>query len=113
MKRYALSREYRGNIGSPAITEQPEGAYVLYDDYAAVFDELRAEKAGLEGVVAAQAGEIERLREALRWNAAALQAACRTVYHSDEGDQIVIGNEFRTVGAILDGADAALAQEQS
>lgn len=66
IKRYDLSREYRGNIGTPAITEQPEGEYVLYDDYAAVFDELRAEKAGLEAIVAAQAGEIERLRQPWR-----------------------------------------------
>lgn len=32
----------------------------------AQLDELRAEKAGLEAIVAAQAGEIERLREALK-----------------------------------------------
>ena len=56
--------------------------------------------------------ERDALREALRWSAAALQAACRTVYPSDEGDQIVMDNEFRTVGQILDGADAALTQQE-
>ncbi len=59
----------------------------------------------------AQAAEIERLREALRWSAGALQAACQSSYCSDEGDQVAIGTEFKTVSQILDSADSALSGE--
>lgn len=31
--RYGLGREYAGNTGSPAITEQADGAYVRYEDH--------------------------------------------------------------------------------
>lgn len=31
--RYGLGREYAGNTGSPAITEQADGAYVRYEDF--------------------------------------------------------------------------------
>lgn len=59
----------------------------------------------------AQAAEIERFREALRWTAGALQAACQSSYCSDEGDQVAIGTEFKTVSQILDYADSALSGE--
>ena len=59
----------------------------------------------------AQAAEIERLRNALRWTAGALQAACQSAYCSDEGDRITIGAETRTVSQVLNYADAALSGE--
>lgn len=59
----------------------------------------------------AQAAEIEKLKKALRWTAGALQAACQSAYCSDEGDQVTIGAEFKTVSQILDYADAALSGE--
>lgn len=57
--------------------------------------------------------EIARLREALQWNAATLQAACRMAEPIREAGDITIHGETRTVAAILDLADAALSQEQS
>lgn len=33
IQRYGLGREYAGNTGSPAITEQADGAYVRYEDH--------------------------------------------------------------------------------
>lgn len=59
----------------------------------------------------AKAAQIERLREALGWTAGALQAACQSSYCSDEGDQVAIGTEFKTVSQILDYADSALSGE--
>ncbi|WP_336974569.1 hypothetical protein [Alcaligenes sp. PF14] len=59
----------------------------------------------------AKAAQIERLREALRWTAGALQAACQSSYCSDEDDRVAIGAETRTVSQILDYADAALSGE--
>lgn len=60
IQRYGLGREYAGNTGSPAITEQADGAYVRYDDHAAIIGEFQAEKAALESIVAAQAGVIAK-----------------------------------------------------
>lgn len=59
----------------------------------------------------AQASEIERLREALRWTAGALQSACQSAYCSAEDDRVTIGDETKTVSKILDYADAALSGE--
>lgn len=57
--------------------------------------------------------ENARLRDALRWAAAALQESCRATVPITEGDLFFIGSEARTADEILDAADAALAQEKS
>lgn len=33
IQRYADGRAYSGNVGMPAVTEHPEGEYVLYADH--------------------------------------------------------------------------------
>lgn len=64
-----------------------------------------------------RAAELEaenaRLREALRWTAGSLQAACvASKINETDKARALIGTESRTVGQILDAANAALAQEQ-
>ena len=55
----------------------------------------------------------KRLREALRWTAGALQAACVAGKISEtDMARMLIGTESRTYGQILDAANAALAQGQ-
>lgn len=51
IKRYDIGREYAHSVGAPAITAQPEGGYVRYEDHAASMDEIRAEKAGLSKLI--------------------------------------------------------------
>ncbi|MBV2182059.1 MAG: hypothetical protein KUL86_12620 [Castellaniella sp.] len=58
----------------------------------------------------AQAAEIARLRDALLWNAGALQACCSEGIR--EASNITIASETKCFSEILDMADAALAQEQ-
>ena len=60
-----------------------------------------------------QTAEIARLREALLWNAAALQESCRATVPITEGDLFFVGADARTAAEILNAADAALAQEGS
>lgn len=57
--------------------------------------------------------ERDALREALRWTAGALQASCVAgkVTEADTARSL-IGNETKSIGQILDAADAALAQER-
>lgn len=57
--------------------------------------------------------EIRRLREALRWAAGTLQAACGLAGPISESSPFKLGDETRTVAQICDAADAALAQGQS
>lgn len=57
--------------------------------------------------------EVERLRTALEWTAAALQFACTMSASCREAGDITIAGETRTIKQILDAADAALAQEGS
>lgn len=80
-------------------------------EYAAIDSFNSDDVISLLDHIDAQAAEIERLREALRWTAGALQAACQSSYCSDEGDQVAIGTEFKTVSQILDYADSALSGE--
>lgn len=56
--------------------------------------------------------EVQALREALRWAAGALQASCVAgkITEADTA-RALIGNETKSIGQILDAADAALAQE--
>lgn len=58
--------------------------------------------------------ERDALREALRWTAGALQASCVAgkITEADTA-RALIGNETKSIGQILDAADAALAQEES
>lgn len=55
--------------------------------------------------------ERDALREALRWTAGALQASCVAgkVAEADTA-RALIGNETKSIGQILDAADAALGQ---
>lgn len=59
----------------------------------------------------AASDEIERLREALRWAAGSLLAACGSG-QATELDRFTLDGVTRTGTEILDMADAALAQEQ-
>lgn len=58
--------------------------------------------------------ERDALREALRWTAGALQASCVAgkVTEADTARSL-IGNETKSIGQILDAADAALGQGDS
>lgn len=62
-------------------------------------------------VIRALLAERDALREALRWTAGALQASCVAgkVAEADTA-RALIGNETKSIGQILDAADAALAQ---
>lgn len=62
--RYGLGREYAGNTGSPAITEQADGGYVSHADHLALINELQAELVGVERIAAAQTVTIAELRAA-------------------------------------------------
>ncbi|MGE4368039.1 MAG: hypothetical protein AB7E12_00015 [Burkholderiaceae bacterium] len=57
--------------------------------------------------------ERDALRDALRWTAGVLQASCVAgkVTEADTARSL-IGNETKSIGQILDAADAALAQER-
>lgn len=59
----------------------------------------------------ALAADNKRLREALRWTAAALQEACRKPTLVTEKDLFLIGPDARTTAEILNAADAALQGE--
>lgn len=61
------------------------------------WDEMRADR--------------DRLHEALRWAAAALQEACRRSTLVTEKDLWLIGPDARTTAEILDAADVALQGE--
>lgn len=80
-------------------------------DCAAIDSLTHQETIQLCDHIKSQAAEIERLREALRWTAGALQSACQSAYCSAEGDRVTIGDETKTVSKILDYADAALSGE--
>lgn len=71
---------------------------------------VHALQARIEGALREQAtaaAERERvLREALRWTAATLQALTQNTAH--QNDTITMEGETRTIGAVLDAADAAL-----
>lgn len=54
----------------------------------------------------------DRMREALRWTAGTLQAACCMAGPISESSPFKLGGEARTVAQICDAADAALEQEQ-
>ncbi|MDS1142426.1 hypothetical protein RE432_18485 [Pusillimonas sp. SM2304] len=41
--RYDLGREYANQIGAPAITEQPDGRYVLFTDHEHEMERMRLE----------------------------------------------------------------------
>lgn len=58
--------------------------------------------------------ERDALRDALRWTAGALQASCVAgkVTEADTA-RALIGNETKSIGQILDAADAALAQGEA
>jgi|GEM_PF-3433067 len=84
MKRYELSREYHHGIGMPEIIERADGRFVRWED-------------------------VQRLREALLWNAGALQACCSEGIR--EQSNITITSETKCFSEILDMADAALSQE--
>lgn len=43
IKRYDLGREYRSSVGTPAITEQPDGRYVLFADHQHEMELMRLE----------------------------------------------------------------------
>lgn len=62
IQRYGLGREYAGNTGSPAITEQADGAYVSHTDHLALINELQAELVRVERIAAAQTVTIAELR---------------------------------------------------
>lgn len=59
-------------------------------------------------LAASQAREA-RLRGALRWTAATLQVLAD--YTAHQADAITLEGETRTIGAVLDAADAALEAE--
>lgn len=66
LKRYDLGRKHAHNIGVPAITEQPEGKYVHFDDYEA--QRLESELWRARATKAEQQ-QRDLLRSALeRWN---------------------------------------------
>lgn len=65
IRRYDIGREYAHSVGAPAITEQPNGAYVRHDDHQALADEWRAEKGQLEQIAMAQTVTITELREGM------------------------------------------------
>lgn len=54
--------------------------------------------------------DYDRLRDALLWNAAALNECCKDCVQ--EASNITIASETKSFAEILDMADAALAQEQ-
>lgn len=80
------------------------------DDPGEAIDVLVADLRGVAShetlVAQAAADEIERLRTALLWNAAALNACC--VDSIREASNITIKPDTKTFGEILDMADAAL-----
>ena len=61
IQRYGLGREY---AGSPAITEQADGAYVSHADHLALINELQAELVGVERIAAAQTVTIAEIGRA-------------------------------------------------
>lgn len=65
-------------------------------------------------VIRALLAERDALRDALCWTAGALQASCVAgkVAEADTA-RALIGNETKSIGQILDAADAALAQGEA
>lgn len=89
------------------------------DRYAKLRADLAEEDCSVTGFVAmprehlvSLLADYDKVREALNWAAAALQAACSMLEPIRERGAITIHGETRTIGVILDSADAALAQEQ-
>lgn len=76
---------------------------------AALTKGQQREIALLRGLLA----DYDRMRDALRWAAEALQESCRATVPITEGDLFFIRSEARTAAEILDAANAALAQEGS
>ncbi len=105
--RAFLNPEYGREISAAAdIIDALEGQVA---EYARMLEKQSAEA---DARIDAQAAEIARLREALLWNAAALQESCRATVPITEGDLFFVGADARTAAEILNAADAALAQEQ-
>lgn len=90
------------------MTEQLTGpALVAYLRDNPTSDAMQAAADELE----IQSAVIKQLMEALAWSAGSLQAACKAGRLS-ESDLSCSDTKTRTVGEILDMADAALAQDQ-
>lgn len=84
IKRYGFGREYAASIGAPSITEQPDGAYVRHEDYAAAIAHnellvLKLKKAD-EELEAIGAGGVSGKRITDDGTLGALQA-CERTYH--------------------------------